>query len=274
MKKVEREDDDGHIVLDSFPLTAGPLTRSKTFILAEEDPAIYKEDVGFNPPREWPDEPLPVSNKDLLPTVTKKHIQMALSVHHAQVKYLHSLGVDACKEYAAQRVDYILEEVVAGDVKCKVCGESKSSTQSLKNHIRARHMETTPYECKTCHKYFGDSSTHKAHLKKHQKGPDVEKFPCDFEGCSKVYSNQSRLTQHKKIHDPANHVACKWCGKVFNAKKNCTTHEKSCDKQPGGRKGVPRDIKCEFCPKDFIHQKDYKYHLKTAHASRAGKKTS
>ena len=45
-------------------------------------------------------------------------------------------------------------------------------------------------------------------------------------------------------------------------------------KNPGGRKGVPRDIKCEHCSKDFIHQKDYKYHLKTAHASRAGKKTS
>ena len=57
------------------------------------------------------------------------HIKMAQEVHHAQVKYLHSLGVDACKEYSEQKVDFILEAVRARE--CKVCGEVKSSTQSL-----------------------------------------------------------------------------------------------------------------------------------------------
>ena len=251
-------------MVDSFPLEAAPISCSKSFKCSEKDPAMYKEDLGFSPRKEW-EESLPVSGTEPVPTVSAEHLKMALEVHHAQVRYLHNLGVDACKEFSQQRVDYILEAVVAGDLKCKVCGQTKKSTQSLRSHIRARHMEVTPFECKQCHKYFGDDATHKAHMTKHQ--PKSKMLPCDQ--CERVFLSQSRLTQHAKIHDPANIVNCQFCGKQFNAKKNCTTHEKSCNSRPGGRKAVSRDIKCQFCPKDYIHKKDYWYHLNTAHASQA-----
>ena len=90
-------------------------------MLVDEDPKYYKDDLGHNPRKEW-DEPLPVAKStDPVPTVSDQHIKMALEIYHSQVKYLHSLGVDACKEYSQQRVDYILEAVVAGDLVCKVC---------------------------------------------------------------------------------------------------------------------------------------------------------
>ena len=162
--------------MDTFTLEAAPLRKSKNFVLADEDPKYYKEDLGFNPRKER-EEPLPVAKStDPVPTVSDQHIKMALEIHHSQVKYLHSLGVDACKEYSHQRVDYILEAVVAGDLKCTICGDVKKSTQSLRSHIRARHMESTPYECTKCNKFFGDNSTFTAHKKKHD--PKAKKFPC------------------------------------------------------------------------------------------------
>ena len=265
---VERWDDEGHRVVDTFTLEAAPLRKSKNFILGDEDPKYYKEDLGFHPRKEW-EEPLPVAEAtDPVPTVSEQHIKMALEIHHSQVKYLHSLGVDACKEYSHQRVDYILEAVVAGDLKCKICGDVKKSTQSLRSHIRARHMESTPYECTICNKFFGDNSTYTAHKKKHD--PKAKKFPWPKDNCGKCYTSQGRLTGHLKSHDPANIVFCQSCNKQFNAKKNCVTHEKSCLSQYGGSKqNIPRDIKCPFCTKDYIHKKDFKYHLKTSHASRA-----
>ena len=182
-KHIEWWDEDGHRVVDTFTLEAAPLKCSTNFVLVDEDPKYYKDDLGHNPRKEW-DEPLPVAKStDPVPTVSDQHIKMALEIHHSQVKYLHSLGVDACKEYSQQRVDYILEAVVAGDLVCKVCGSTKKSTQSLRSHIRARHMESTPYECKTCNKFFRDNSTYTAHKKKHD--PKAKKFPCTEDNCQK-----------------------------------------------------------------------------------------
>ena len=135
--------------MDTFTLEAAPLTKSKNFVLADEDPKYYKVDLGFNPRKQW-EEPLPVAKyTDPVPTVSDQYINMALEIHHSQVKYLHSLGVDACKEYSHQRVDYILEAVVAGDLTCKVCGDVQKSTQS-RGHTsgldtwKALHMNVLP----------------------------------------------------------------------------------------------------------------------------------
>ena len=117
--------------MDTFTLEAAPLRKSKNFVLADEDPKYYKEDLGFNCRKEW-EEPLPVAKStDPVQTVSDQHIKIALEIHHSQVKYLHSLGVDACKEYSHQRVDYILETVVAGDLKCKICGDVKTLPRAL-----------------------------------------------------------------------------------------------------------------------------------------------
>ena len=190
---------------------------------------------------------------------------MALQVHHTQVKFLPSLGIDACREYQQSNVEYVLEAVQPGEVTCKVFGEKKSSTQALKGHRRAKHMDAIPYHCKECQKYFGDNSTYKAHKKIHAQSSKVV--------CGVCQPSQSRLTQHAKIHDASKQVQCQYCSKVFNAKKNLAPHENTCSQQPGGKKAAVKDKVCEFFPKAFYHQKDLNYHLKNAHKWRAGQKS-
>ena len=254
-------------MVDTFRLEAAALEKGTDFDLEKEDPQHYKDEVGYHPAREWEDIPLP-QLATTAQSISQQVIKMALQVHHTQVKFLHSLGIDACREYQQSNVEYVLEAVQPGEVTCKVCGEKKSSTQALKGHIRAKHMDSTPYHCKECQKYFGDNSTYKAHKKIHAQG---SKVVCDV--CQRVYPSQSRLTQHAKTHDASKQVQCRYCSKVFNAKKNLAPHEKTCAQQPGGRKAAVKDKICQFCPKAYYHQKDLIYHVNKTHKSQAGQKS-
>ena len=266
VKQTERWDEDDHRVVDTYRLEAAPLEKGTGFDLKKEDPQHYKDEVGYHPGREWEDIPLP-QLATAPQSISQQVIKMALQVHHTQVKFLHSLGIDACREYQQTNIDYILEAVQPGEVVCKVCGDKKSSTQALKGHIRSKHMDSTPYKCTTCQKYFGDNSTYKAHKKIHEQS---SKVVCNT--CQRVFPSQARLTQHAKTHDPSKRVFCKYCNKAFNAKKNLAPHEKTCSRQPGGKKAAVKDQVCPHCPKAFYHKKDLNYHLKTAHKSRAGQK--
>ena len=200
--------------MDTYRLEAAPLEKGSDFDLEKEDPQHYKDEIGYHPAREWEDIPLP-QLATTAQSISQQVIKMALQVHHTQVKFLHSLGIDACREYQQSNVEYVLEAVQPGEVSCKVCGEQKSSTQALKGHIRAKHMDATPYHCKECQKYFGDNSTYKAHKKIHDQSTKVV---CGV--CQRVYPSQSRLTQHAQTHDASKQVHCKYCNKAFNAKKN------------------------------------------------------
>ena len=129
-------------------------------------------------------------------------------------------------------------------------------------------MDTTPYQCGKCKKYFGDNSTYNAHLKIH--AAKAARFPCDK--CDRDYPDQGRLNSHKKIHDPSTHVQCKYCGKDISQKKNLAVHEKRCDKQPGGKEAAVKDVHCPHCDKSFFHKKDLRYHLNNSHSSRSKQK--
>ena len=182
---------------------------------------------------------------------------MALQVHHTQVKFLHSLGIDACREYQQSNVEYVLEAVQPGEVTCKVCGEKKSSTQALKGHIRAKHMDSTPYHCKECQKYFGDNSTYKAHKKIRAQG---SKVVCEV--CQRVYPSESRLKQHAETHDASKQVQCRYCSKVFNAKKNLAPHKKTCDQQPGGKEGSCKGQDLPVLSKGLLPSKGFELSCK------------
>ena len=98
VKQTERWDEEGHKVVDTFRLEAAALEKGTDFDLEKEDPQHYKDEVGYHPAREWEDIPLP----QLATTgqsISQQVIKMALQVHHTQVKFLHSLGIDACREY-------------------------------------------------------------------------------------------------------------------------------------------------------------------------------
>ena len=254
-------------MVDTYRLEAVPLEKGSDFDLEKEDPQHYKDEIGYHPAREWED--IPLTQLATAPqSISKQVIKMALQVHHTQVKFLHFLGIDACREYQQTNVEYVLEAVQPGEVKCKVCGEEKSSTQALKGHIRAKHMDATPYHCKECQKYFGDNSTYIAHKKIHDQSSKVV-----YGTCQRVFPLQSRLTQHAKTHDVSKQVQCQYCNKTFNAKKNLAPHEKTCGQQPGGKKAAVGDKICQFCPKAFFHQKDLNYHVKNTHKSHARQKS-
>ena len=266
VKQKDRWDEDNRKVVDYYRLDVEPLKKGKGFDLAKEDPAYYKNEVGYSPDREWPNEPLP-SLEGAAQSISSSVIKMALEVHHSQVKFLHSLGVDACREFQQSNVEYILEVVQPNETLCKICNKDQASTQALKGHIRSKHMDATPWKCNQCDKFFGDYSTYKSHLKIHQH-PNQHK--CDV--CNKGYPSLSRLNAHKKVHDPSTYVNCKWCNKQFKNKKNLPAHEKTCKRQPGGRDAAEKDKQCPYCDKAYYHQKDLTHHVSEKHKSRAHQK--
>ena len=163
MKKREKHDKDGHSITHTLNLEAAPLQKSAAFKLDLEDPKYYKREVGYSPRKEW-DEPLPSSQQGQVASISQERIKLALQVHHTQVKFLHSFGIDACREFQQTNVQYILEAVTSKDITCKLCDKTHASAASLKSHIRSAHMDTTPFQCGRCKKYFGDNSTYNAHL--------------------------------------------------------------------------------------------------------------
>ena len=153
----------------------------------------------LTPPRTWPEEPLPTEPEEAAPAIHPQIIKKALSVHHMTVDWLKSISVDACKEYANQSVELVLEAVVAEDKTCSICQKGCYDTQRLRAHIRASHMEKTPYHCEPCNKYFGDKANLTLHSRKHNTSCPL--YEC--EECGKTYTSPSRLKEHKKVHDPA-----------------------------------------------------------------------
>ena len=250
--------------MDTYSLSCAQLQVSENFVLDQEDPEVYsKEDrMGYHPSRTWPEEPLPTEpEEEAAPAIHPQVIKKALAVHHMTAEWLKSIGVDSCKEYANQSVDLVLEAVVPNDKVCNICQKKCYDTQRLRAHIRAAHMEKTPYHCQPCNKYFGDKATLNLHNRKHDSSCPL--FECDT--CSETYTSASRLKEHKKVHNPDyTDKPCKWCGKVIHEKKNLVDHEKYCDSNPT----KPPRKQCPYCSKDFARMKDLLKHGRKHHAGR------
>ena len=135
----------------THPLECAPLKKSPKFDLSKEDPQLYaNEDLsGFNPDREWEDVPLPVAKKASKPVVIPDEvIEKARSQHDILVKWMKSIGLDLCQEMEDTECQYILEAVQANQKECDICHKMCFNTQRLRAHIRAKHMSTTPFQCK------------------------------------------------------------------------------------------------------------------------------
>ena len=124
-----------------------------------------------------------------------------------------------------------------------------------------------PYQYQLCKQYCADNQLLKAHLKIHS---DADKFKCTEQGCGKGFPTKGRLNSNAKTHDSKHHVKCQFSDKVFNEKKNLAPHEKTCKDRPTP---AERDAKSKFCPKDFFHKKDLKYHMKKKHLCRSSQKS-
>ena len=227
---TEHYDDDGHKIVTNLPLGHAPLEKEPEFKLSEEDPRLYKADIGYHPVKEW-EEPLPTLSTDEPPvsTIDPEKVKMCQKVHDLQVEILGTMGVDACREYEHSKVEYIIEAVQVDDSSCPLCKQALKDRAAVRTHLRAKHMESTPFTCDQCSKSFGDNQLLRSHMKTHT---DPNKFQCPQAGCGKGYPSQGRLNQHLKVHDESKHVARKYCGKVFNSKKNVGPHEVTCKKNP------------------------------------------
>ena len=247
-------------------------------MLKDEEKGIYKKEVGYEPEREWEEE-LPIdedvqpqpgtsTEPDSLPPAFQEKIKLCQQIHDLQVEMLQGFGIDACRQFQQTKIDYIIEAVQPDDTECPLCHKQLKGGLAVKGHLRAKHMDSTPFKCSVCEKSFGNNQHLKSHMKTHD---DPNKFACDEEGCDKKFPALGRLNAHKKTHKKEEQVKCKYCPKTFNTKKNLGPHEKTCKQRPD-YDSLVRDKKCPHCPKAYFHDKDLKYHLKTTHSSRAGRK--
>ena len=218
VKHSEFLDEDGHRMVENYPLSHAPLEKEPNFKLSEEDPKFYKTEVGYNPVKEW-EEPLPTAPSSSEPelNIDPAKIRLCQQVHDMQVKVLESFGIDACREYEQGKVEHVLEAVQVKDKECSLCKKPlKGGGTAIKSHIRARHMDVTPFSCKVCGKTFGNNQILRGHMKTHKE----KKFPCTNKDCKLSFPSQGRLNSHLKTHEEKHQVKCQYCNKVFNAKKN------------------------------------------------------
>ena len=256
-------------MVDTFALECEDLEPSANWTLAGEDPLVYlnEDREGYNPARQWPQQPFPTVPEPATPTDPVPEasptidLKQPLAMHHLLTDWCLSLGEDPCRLYQLQKVSHLLEAVQAKTTECPVCHDKLSNTQRLRAHIRAKHMEVTPHHCEPCNRYFGDAATLNLHKRKHDK--DAVTYACPT--CNKVYTVKSRLTEHLKSHLPENlNQPCRYCGTVIKEKKNLKSHEANCKSNTQKK---PR-IKCPYCTRDYQQKKDLKVHVKNHHESR------
>ena len=268
VKKRMRKTPQGEMV-DTYALECLPLEPSATWKLAEEDPLVYiREDrEGYNPARQWSSEPYPrvpepTRSTDPVPEPAPAlDLKQPLAMHHLMVDYCLSLGEDPCRNYQATKVSNIVESIVAGDKECSICHEKLSNTQRLRAHVRAQHMDETPFHCDECDRHFGDKSTLNLYMRKHDKDAPTHACPT----CQKPFTVKSRMKEHEKSHLLENlDQPCQFCGKKIRELKNLRQHERNCKQNPNKETRK----QCPYCPKDYQQKKDLRHHVKTSHASR------
>ena len=231
----------------------------------------------FVPEREWPDEALPsppqptpqpapqprsAPDPQVL-TASEATVQSLLRSHHLQADVPKSLGVDACAEYKKGKAAYHLSRVWKGGVMCPLCNRKCSSSQMLRNHIRARHQEVTSYQCATCGKSLADSFTLKTHIQSHKKPSSTRRLKCRI--CGKRSDTASHLVQHERDHTGEGGT-CQYCGLHLAQLRSLPAHESSCKKNPANIE-TPR-VKQHVCPdcnKAYFNRKDLNHHCKIHH---------
>jgi hypothetical protein len=54
-----------------------------------------------------------------------------------------------------------------------------------------------------------------------------KRFICTYKGCKKVFPKQSNMMDHLLSHLQMHLFHCRFCGRGFNQRGNCTRHEKN-----------------------------------------------
>jgi KRAB domain-containing zinc finger protein len=108
--------------------------------------------------------------------------------------------------------------------KCSKCDAKFTRLQSLREHIKSKHLKETPYKCDQCHRSYGTGRSLKVHI-----GQMHERQRCNI--CGKDICNAFLLQRHKaSVHGiiPPNVLQCQYCPLFFNQEatkvKHCIKH--------------------------------------------------
>lgn len=145
---------------------------------------------------------------------------------------------------------------------CGICLDRFFTKNCLQVHFKSKHTtlddsEMASFICK-CGKAYRSRGQLNQHFKMvHEK--EKYRAPCQY--CGKILSSSTHLKEHIRIFHTEggqNNFICKICGKLYNLKRDLTTHEKS----HGERNFVCQE---PGCSKKFIFAKQLKEHFRSAH---------
>ncbi|XP_058829005.1 zinc finger protein 69 homolog [Topomyia yanbarensis] len=109
------------------------------------------------------------------------------------------------------------------------CETTFYSERSKDRHVKTVHLDQGErFECPICQRMIKGKVHLEQHITVHGEN-NKRKVPCPICG-KKFYS--SYLKDHQSVHSGAMNYSCEKCGRRYNAKTNCTTHQKKCRAKP------------------------------------------
>ena len=186
-------------------------------------------------------------------------IHHLIQQHHMNARVLESMGLDPCGEFKRSKAPSVLARVREGNVTCALCKTKLSSTQSLRSHIRSKHLEESQQQlkCQQCNVACGGAYALKVHMRVHS----AVRRPHLCAVCGKSFATIGHLHQHQVEHTGRT-PACQYYGKkTFTAQRSLLGHEKRCLDQLGGRPA--KQYNCDFCDATYYQKKDLTCHKKS-----------
>ena len=131
VKYKNRYDEEGHKFVDYYQLQHAPVEKLEGYMLRDEARGIYKKEAGYEPESEWEEE-LPIdedvqpqpgssTDPDPLPPAFQEKIKLCQQIHDLQVEMLQGFGIDACRQFQENKIEYIIEAVETNDTEWPLC---------------------------------------------------------------------------------------------------------------------------------------------------------
>ena len=147
--------------MTQLPLEAAPLIMSHNFKLSEEDGDMYSDNEydmpGYYPPRIFVMEmprcrDLVNVKEDEKNMAAKKNL---IDAHKMILDAGAALGLDLCKIYKQNRIEYIISEIGVRQKQCPLFKRTLTKVAGLKSHMN-QHLVEPKFMCATCDKGFGE----------------------------------------------------------------------------------------------------------------------
>ena len=83
--------------------------------------------------------------------------------------------------------------ISSGEYQCRFCCKDYNNKNSLKAHIRTKHLDNRTFSCHVCDKTFSSSSN----LKTHTRIVHLMERPYECDECGKSYASEGGLNAHQ-----------------------------------------------------------------------------